>query len=55
VPSLSAYRDLFAICGAASLLAALVVLLVPRQATHGDPGSRVEVAEPQTAPAASLD
>ena len=55
VPSLSAYRDLFAICGAASLLAALVVLLVPRQATHGDPGSQVVVAEPQTAPAASLD
>jgi MFS family permease len=38
VPSLSAYHDLFAICGAASLLAALVVLVVPRHPTHGDPG-----------------
>lgn len=39
VPSLSAYHDLFAICGAASLLAALVVLVVPRHPTHGDSGS----------------
>ena len=55
VPSLSAYRDLFAICGVASLLAALIVLLVPRHATHGAPGSPMAPAEPRAVPATSLD
>lgn len=31
VPSLTAYRELFALCGIASVLAALVVLMTPRQ------------------------
>lgn len=32
VPSLTAYRELFALCGAAAILAAIVVLLAPRGA-----------------------
>jgi MFS family permease len=32
VPSLTAYRELFALCAGAALLAALVVLLIPRSA-----------------------
>ncbi len=49
VPSLSAYRALFALCAGASLVAALLVLLVPRHATPGGPGA---VAEPDREQAA---
>jgi MFS family permease len=38
VPSLSAYRELFALCAVASLVAAGVVLLVPRHPTHDHRG-----------------
>jgi hypothetical protein len=34
MPSLGAYRELFALCAGASVLAAALVLLVPRHATH---------------------
>jgi hypothetical protein len=49
VPSLTAYRELFALCAGASLLAAMIVLMVPR---HGAGHGSVEVAESEeTAPA----
>lgn len=38
VPSLGAYRELFALCAGASLVAAVVVLLVPRHPTHDHRG-----------------
>jgi predicted MFS family arabinose efflux permease len=55
VPSLSAYHDLFAICGAASLLAALVVMLVPRHPTHGEHGHAMAASDARGTPVASLD
>jgi predicted MFS family arabinose efflux permease len=51
VPSLTAYRELFALCAGASLLAAMIVLMVPR---HGAGHVSVEVAgEPEAASAAT--
>src|SRR5207342_2053803 len=51
VPSLTAYRELFALCAGASLLAAMLVLMVPR---HGAGEESVELAEAEeTAPATS--
>jgi hypothetical protein len=55
VPSLSAYHDLFAICGAASLLAALVEMLVPRHPTHGELGHAAADSGVRRAPVASRD
>ena len=52
VPSLTAYRELFALCAGASLLAAMIVLMVPR---HGAGHVSAEVVgEPEeAAPAAA--
>ena len=51
VPSLTAYRELFALCAGASLLAAMIVLMVPR---HGADHVHAEAVGPEeTAPAAT--
>jgi predicted MFS family arabinose efflux permease len=52
VPSLSAYRELFALCAGASLLAALIVLMVPRHG-HGGEASRSASGAPAGADAAA--
>jgi predicted MFS family arabinose efflux permease len=44
VPSLTAYRELFALCAGASLLAAMIVLMVPR---HGADHVPADVVEPE--------
>jgi predicted MFS family arabinose efflux permease len=44
VPSLTAYRELFALCAGASLLAAMIVLMVPR---HGADHVHAEAVGPE--------
>ena len=50
VPSLTAYRELFALCAGAALLAAMIVLMVPR---HGAGHESADVVEPEEAAAAA--
>ena len=51
VPSLTAYRELFALCAGASLLAAMIVLMVPR---HGADHLHAESVEPEEASAETV-